>query len=162
MEVWIYTIISVILVSLISLIGIFTLFLNKDIPKKMLLFLISFSVGGLFGDAFIHLLPESFKKLGANLTTSLYIVIGILIFFVLEKFIRARHCHFAALEECQRPVAAMNLIGDSVHNLIDGLLIGASYTVSIPIGISTTLAIILHEIPQEPGEFGVLLHSVYQ
>jgi zinc and cadmium transporter len=159
MEVWIYTIISVILVSLISLIGIFTLFLNKDMPKKMLLFLISFSVGGLFGDAFIHLLPESFEKLGANLTTSLYIVIGILIFFVLEKFIRWRHCHFTAPEECQRPVAAMNLVGDSVHNLIDGMLIGASYTVSIPIGISTTLAIILHEIPQELGEFGVLVHS---
>ena len=85
MEVWIYTIISVILVSLISLIGIFTLFLNKDMPKKMLLFLISFSVGGLFGDAFIHLLPESFEKLGADLTTSLYIVSGILIFFVLES-----------------------------------------------------------------------------
>jgi zinc and cadmium transporter len=159
MEVWIYTIISVILVSLISLIGIFTLFLNKDLPKKMLLFLISFSVGGLFGDAFIHLLPESFEKLGADLTTSLYIVSGILIFFVLEKFIRWRHCHFAAPEECPRPVAAMNLVGDSVHNLIDGMLIGASYTVSIPIGISTTLAIILHEIPQELGEFGVLVHS---
>jgi zinc and cadmium transporter len=83
MQVWIYTIISVILVSAISLIGIFTLFLNKNIPKKILLFLVSFAVGGLFGDAFIHLLPESFEKLGANLTSSLYIVIGILIFFVL-------------------------------------------------------------------------------
>jgi zinc and cadmium transporter len=159
MQVWIYTIISVILVSAISLIGIFTLFLNKNIPKKILLFLVSFAVGGLFGDAFIHLLPESFEKLGANLTSSLYIVIGILIFFVLEKFIRWRHCHIATPEGHPHPVAVMNLIGDGVHNLIDGMLIGASYIVSIPIGISTTLAIILHEIPQEIGDFGVLLHS---
>jgi len=127
--------------------------------KKVLLFLVSFAVGGLFGDAFIHLLPESFEKLGTNLTTSLYIVLGILIFFVLEKFIRWRHCHIASPEGHPHPVAVMNLIGDGVHNLIDGMLIGASYTVSIPIGISTTLAIILHEIPQEIGDFGVLLHS---
>lgn len=153
MEVWIYTIISVILVSAISLIGIFTLFFNKNIPKKILLFLVSFAVGGLFGDAFIHLLPESFEKLGTNLTTSLYIVLGILIFFVLEKFIRWRHCHIAAPEGHPHPVVVMNLIGDGVHNLVDGMLIGASYTVSIPIGISTTLAIILHEIPQEIGDF---------
>ena len=159
MEVWIYTIISVILVSIISLIGIFTLLLNKNILEKTLLFLVSFAVGGLFGDAFINLLPESFEKLGANLTTSLYIVLGILIFFVMEKFIRWRHCHIAAPEGHPHPVAVMNLIGDGVHNLIDGMLIGASYTVSIPIGISTTLAIILHEIPQEIGDFGVLLHS---
>ena len=105
------------------------------------------------------LLPESFEKLGANLTSSLYIVIGILIFFVLEKFIRWRHCHIATPEGHPHPVAVMNLIGDGVHNLIDGMLIGASYIVSIPIGISTTLAIILHEIPQEIGDFGVLLHS---
>ncbi|NJD75695.1 MAG: ZIP family metal transporter [Candidatus Methanoperedens sp.] len=159
MNVWIYTIISVILVSSVSLIGIFTLLLNKDIPKKTLLFLVSFAVGGLFGDAFIHLLPESFEKLGANLTTSLYIVLGILIFFALEKFIRWRHCHIASPEGHTHPVAVMNLIGDSIHNLIDGMLIGASYTVSNPIGISTTLAIILHEIPQEMGDFGVLLQS---
>jgi zinc and cadmium transporter len=87
MEVWIYTMMSVVLVSLISLMGILTLSLTKDKLRKILLFLVAFAVGALFGDVFIHLLPESFEKLGANLTTSLLVVMGFLIFFVLEKFI---------------------------------------------------------------------------
>ncbi|MCL5076231.1 MAG: ZIP family metal transporter [Chloroflexi bacterium] len=141
------------------MIGIFSLALDQKLLKKILLFLVSFAVGGLFGDAFIHLLPESFEKLGANLATSLYIVAGILIFFVLEKFIRWRHCHILTSEEHLHPVVFMNLIGDGVHNMLDGMLIGASYAVSIPIGITTTLAVILHEIPQELGDFGVLVHG---
>jgi zinc and cadmium transporter len=159
MQVWIYTLVSVILVSAVSLIGIFSLSLNRDRLQKILLFLVSFAVGGLFGDAFIHLLPQTFKELGANLTTSLYIVVGILIFFVLEKFIRWRHCHIPTSEKHPHPVVTMNLIGDGVHNLIDGMLIGASYIVSVPIGIATTLAVIFHEIPQEIGDFGVLIHG---
>ena len=159
MDVWLYTMASVVLISAISLIGILTLSLSMDILKKILFILVSFAVGGLFGDAFIHLLPESFERIGANLTTSLYIVLGILIFFMLEKFIRWRHCHILASEDHQHPVVTMNLIGDGVHNLIDGMLIGASYAVSIPIGIATTLAVVLHEIPQEIGDFGVLVYG---
>jgi len=159
LKVWIYTLVSVALVSAISLIGVFSLSLNQERLKKILLFLVSFAVGGLFGDAFIHLLPQSFEKLGANLTTSLFIVAGIFIFFILEKFIRWRHCHIPTSETHPHPVVTMNLIGDGVHNLIDGMLIGASYCVSIPIGIATTLAVVLHEIPQEIGDFGILVHG---
>jgi len=159
MELWVYTIVSVFIVSSISLIGIFTLSFKKERLKKILLLLVSFSVGGLFGDAFIHLLPESFKRLGINLITSLYIVLGILIFFVLEKFIRWRHCHITGSKEHLHPIVTMNLVGDTVHNLIDGMVIGGSYIVSIPVGISTTIAVILHEIPQEIGDFGVLVHG---
>ena len=159
MQVWIYTIVSVVLVSVISLTGIFFLSLDRNKLNSILLLLVSFAVGGLFGDAFIHLLPESFERIGTNLTTSLYIMLGIFIFFILEKFIRWRHCHIPNSAKHMHPVAAMNLIGDGVHNLIDGILIGASYSVSIPTGITTTLAVILHEIPQEIGDFGVLLHS---
>ncbi len=108
---------------------------------------------------FIHLLPESFEKLGINLTTSLYAILGILIFFVLEKFIRWRHCHTATSEDHLHPVVTLNLIGNGVHNLIDGMVIGASFLVSVPLGIATTLAVILHEIPQEMGDFGVLVHG---
>ena len=116
-------------------------------------------MGGLFGDAFIHLLPESFQELGTNLSTSLYVISGILIFFVLEKFLRWRHCHIPTSEEHMHPLATINLVGDAVHNLIDGMLVGASYMVSLPIGIATTLAVIMHEIPQEVGDFGVLIHG---
>jgi len=159
MAVWAYSLVSVIIVSLISLIGVFTLSLRREVLYKILLFLVSFAVGGLFGDAFIHLLPEAFKELGTNLTTSLYIIAGILIFFVLEKFIRWHHCHVPSHEKKWKPVVALNLIGDGVHNFIDGLIIGATYLVSIPLGVTTTLAVILHEIPQEIGDFGVLVHG---
>lgn len=159
MKVWLYTLISVFLISVISLIGIFFLSLKGNKLQKILLFLVSFAVGGLFGDAFIHLLPGAFKELGLNLVTSLYIVAGILIFFILEKFVRWRHCHIPTSKTHPHPVVTMNLIGDGVHNLIDGMLIGASYSVSIPIGIATTLAVILHEIPQEIGDFGIFVHG---
>lgn len=159
MQVWIYSIASVIIVSLISLVGVFTLSLKQETLGKILLFLVSFAVGGLFGDAFIHLLPESFEKLGAKLSTSLYAIAGILIFFILEKFIRWRHCHSPTSGEHTHPVVALNLIGDGVHNFIDGMVIAASFLVSIPMGIATSLAVIFHEIPQEIGDFGVLVHG---
>ena len=159
MLVWGYTIISVIIVSLVSLVGVFTLALNRERLKKILLFLVSFAVGGLFGDAFIHLLPESFEKIGINLTTSLCILSGVFLFFILEKFLRWQHCHIPTSREHTHPVVTLNVVGDAVHNFIDGMIIAASYSVSIPIGIATTLAVVLHEIPQEIGDFGILIHG---
>ncbi|MBV9463808.1 MAG: ZIP family metal transporter [Verrucomicrobiae bacterium] len=160
MNVWAYALGSVVVVSLISLVGIFTLTLRPELLRKLILYLVSFAVGALFGDAFIHLIPAAFESLGAKLHTSLLIIGGLLLFFVLEKFVRWRHCHVHSPEhEHVHPVAAMNLIGHVVHNLIDGMLIGASYQVSIPIGLATTLAIVLHEIPQEIGDFGILVHA---
>lgn len=159
MVAWIYSTVSVFLISLVSLIGVLALSPNRDRLAKLTLFLVSFAVGGLFGDAFIHLLPESFQELGTNLSVSLYVISGILIFFVLEKFLRWRHCHIPTSEEHMHPLATINLVGDAVHNLIDGMLVGASYMVSLPIGIATTLAVIMHEIPQEVGDFGVLIHA---
>jgi len=154
-----FTLGSVILVSLLSLVGVVTLSLNRQRLQKVLIFFVAFAVGALFGDVFIHLLPESFDKIGANLTTSLLVIGGFLMFFVLEKFIRWRHVGSAAEEKRLRPVVSMNLVGDAAHNLIDGMLIAASFMVSIPIGITTTLAIVLHEIPQEIGDFSILVHG---
>lgn len=154
-----YALGSVIFVSLISLVGIFFLAANNTRLEKILLFLVSFAIGGLTGDAFIHLIPEAFEDLGANLTTSLLIIGGMLIFFGVERAIRWRHCHIPTSDKHVHPVATLNIIGDIVHNLIDGLLIGASYMVSIPIGLTTTIAVILHEIPQEIGDFGILVHA---
>ena len=158
MNVWIYSIVSVFLVSLISLIGIGALLLHKE-TQKITFLLVSFAVGGLFGDAFIHLLPESFEELGNNLITPLWVILGIMIFFVMEKFLRWRHCHLSEDTQHVHPVVAMNLVGDAVHNLIDGMVIAATYLVSFPLGVTTTLAIVLHEIPQEMGDFGVLIHG---
>lgn len=159
MKVWIYTLVSVILVSAVSLVGIFAVSLNRDRLKQIISSLLGFATGALFGDAFIHLIPESFEELGINITTSLFIILGMLIFFVLEKFVRWNHCHAHMPDEHLHPVAMLNLVGDAVHNLIDGMVISASFMVSIPLGITTALAVVLHEIPQEIGDFGVLVHG---
>ena len=158
-RVWLFTFLSVVLVSLVSLIGVFFISLDEARLKKILLFMVSFAVGALFGDTFIHLLPEAYEKIGGGLSTPLLVLSGILIFFVLEKFIRWRHCHIPTSDHHVHPMVTMNLVGDMVHNFIDGILIAASFSVSIPIGIATTFAVVLHEIPQEMGDFGVLVHG---
>lgn len=157
--VWVYILISVLAVSFISFIGIATLSLRAEKLKRILIYLISFSAGALLGDVFLHLLPEFIGQKGLEARSSLLILGGILIFFVLEKVIHWQHCHMPLDRQHVHPFAYTNLVGDGLHNFIDGIIIGASYLVSIPVGIATTLAVVLHEIPQEIGDFGVLLHA---
>jgi zinc and cadmium transporter len=159
LNVWIYTLGSVLIVSLVSLVGVLTLSINQERLRKFLIYMISFSAGTLFGDAFIHLLPEVVEETGFGLDISLYVLSGIAVFFIVEKVIHWHHCHHPTSEEHPHPFAWMNLFGDGVHNFIDGLIIGAAYMVSIPVGVATTIAVILHEIPQEISDFGVLLHG---
>ncbi|MFZ2039009.1 MAG: ZIP family metal transporter [Minisyncoccia bacterium] len=166
--VWLYSLVSVTLVSLVSLVGILFLFLKDAWLKRLVFILISLSVGSLFADAFIHLIPEAFSELSST-TASLYILLGLVIFFILEKFIHWRHQHNEESveslcdhdEDCQKihPVGYMVLVGDGVHNFIDGIIIAASFLVSVEVGIATTIAVTLHEIPQEVGHFAVLIHS---
>jgi zinc and cadmium transporter len=130
-----------------------------DVLKKILLFLVSLSAGALLGGAFFHLIPEATEEAGCTLAIATFILSGILTFFVLEKIICWRHCHVPTSEEHPHPFAFMNLIGDAFHNFIDGMIIAGTFLVSIPLGISTTVAVIFHEIPQEIGDFGVLVHG---
>ncbi len=159
MQIWLYSLASVFVVSLISLIGIFTIAINEGRLKRILIFLVSFAVGGLFGDAFIHILPEAYKKSASSQLVSFGVIGGILLFFVLEKFIYWRHCHSGNCDTHRKPFVLLNLIGDGLHNFIDGIIIGASYSVSIGLGIATTLAVILHEIPQEIGDYAILING---
>ncbi|MFA6089334.1 MAG: ZIP family metal transporter [Candidatus Woesearchaeota archaeon] len=159
LEIWLYSIISVLVVSSISLIGLITLALSDKTLDRILFLMVAFSVGALLGDAFIHILPEAQEEINSTLIVGLFVLIGILLFFVVEKVIHWRHCHHQTTKTHPHPYAMMNMIGDSFHNFLDGMIIGASYMVSIPIGIATTIAVILHEIPQEIGDFGVLLHG---
>ena len=150
-------------VSLVSLIGITTLSLKQDFLKRALFLLISLAAGALLGDAFIHLLPEAFEEASDPLTVSLLVLAGILTFFVLEKFLHWHHSHgedeFSAEHARIHPVGHLVLVSDGVHNLVDGLAIGAAFLVSPEVGIATAIAIALHEIPQEIGDFGLLIHA---
>ncbi len=170
MTVWFYSLVSVVVVSAVSLVGVFTLSLRRERLRKLTVILVSFAVGALMGDALIHLIPQAYGELGLTLGVSLFVLLGMLLFFLLEKFLRWRHCHDT---ECAwhmgdavkgeggrvHPVVVMNLIGDAVHNCIDGMVIAASYLVSVPLGVATTVAVVGHEIPQEIGDFGVLVHG---
>jgi zinc and cadmium transporter len=157
--IWFYSLASVFIVSLVSFSGALTLLLGGDTLKKILLFLVSFSAGALLGDSFIHLLPEVVRTTGFGLDVAFSLMAGILSFFVLEKFVHWRHCHIPTSEKHPHPLAIMNLVGDGFHNFIDGMIIGGSYLVDVKIGIATSIAVILHEIPQEISDLGVLIHA---
>jgi zinc and cadmium transporter len=158
-EIWLYSLASVFIVSFVSFAGIFTLMIKEGMLKKILLFLVSFSAGALIGDSFIHLLPQVVETSGFTLEIAFSLMAGILLFFVLEKFIQWRHCHIPTSAKHPHPLAMMNLVGDGFHNFIDGMIIAGSYLVNVNVGIATTLAVVLHEIPQEISDLGVLLHS---
>ena len=159
---WFLAIGSVTFVSLLSLIGIAFISVNEEKLRRTIFVMVSLAVGALFGDAFIHLLPESFERSGSSVTTSLYVLAGMLGFFVLEKFLLWKHQHVLETGDHVHPVGYMNLAADAIHNLIDGMIIGAAYLVSTPLGVATTIAVVCHEIPHELGNFFVLLHAGFQ
>ncbi len=135
--------------------------LQEEKLRKYIFVFISLAVGALLGDAFIHLIPEAFEKSKSATETSILIIAGILLFFILEKFLHWHH-HGEDKEKFQvHPVGQLVLFSDGIHNFIDGMIIGASFLINVPVGLATTLAVILHEIPQEIGDFAVLLHSGY-
>jgi len=145
---------STLLVSGISLIGIFFLSISENLLKKLLLMLVSFASGTLLGGAFLHLIPEALSAESENMF--IVVLAGIVVSFLLEKFLW-RHCHE---RECPVHVFAyLSLLGDGIHNFIDGVIIAASFFISVPLGLATTLAVVSHEIPQEIGDFGILVYG---
>ncbi len=143
-----------VLASLISLVGIAFVKASGRAFGKIITWLISFASGTLIGVAFLRMLPNSFKNNPGAVYT---VALGILSFFVLEKFFRWRHCHG---EKCEvHSFAYLNLIGDSLHNFVDGMIIAGSFVTDVKFGLLVTLAIIMHEIPQELGDFAVLVHA---
>ncbi|MBI5139755.1 ZIP family metal transporter [Candidatus Nomurabacteria bacterium] len=156
---YIYALLGVVVVSLVSLVGVFTLSIKEEVIRKYIFFLVSLAVGALLGDVFIHLIPEAFETFKNPLVFSLLIIGGIILFFILEKFLHWHH-HGDDTQNIH-PVGKLVLFSDGVHNFIDGVIIGISFMASFPLGVATTLAVILHEIPQEIGDFAVLLHAGY-
>lgn len=156
---------STFFVSLISFIGILTLLIKKEILQKILLFLVALAAGALMGGAFLNLIPEAVGKFasftdGNYQEVLFYVLVGFSLFFIVEKVLGWRHCH---KKECQVHTFTYTiLLGDSVHNFIDGVIIAVSFVADISLGITATLAIALHEIPQEIGDFGVLVYGGFK
>jgi len=165
MDILFYIIISTFLTSLVSFAGILILFLKEKILNKILLFLVAFSAGSLVGGVFLHLIPEALEKVGvektALLNLFLCLILGFCVFFVLENFIKWHHHHTKHHPEITS-FSYLILLSDGIHNFIDGLIIAASFIASFPTGIATTLATIFHEIPQEIGDFGILIYAGFK
>jgi zinc and cadmium transporter len=149
--------IATVIISLIAFVGIFTFLLKQELLNRTLLVLVALSTGALLGGAFLHLLPEALVEKGVHLEIFLYLLLGFSIFFVLEQFLQWRHQHTAAPQV--KPFSYLILVSDAVHNFIDGLIIAASFVTSFSLGVATTLAVALHEIPQELGDFAVLVYG---
>jgi zinc and cadmium transporter len=145
---------SVIVVSVVSLIGAVTLLFTAARVRFLLYILVAFSAGGMMGGAFFHILPEALMKI-PSLNVFITLLVGFSLFFLLERLILWHHCHDGICKV--HPFTYLNLVGDGIHNFIDGFVIAASYLVNVQVGIATTLAIVMHEIPQELGDFGVLV-----
>ncbi|MFH1875219.1 MAG: ZIP family metal transporter [Pseudomonadota bacterium] len=150
---------SVTLISIVSLVGATTLLLTASRMKLVLYVLVGFSAGAMMGGAFLHLLPEALTQL-SSLKVFITMLFGFSLFFLLERLILWHHCHD---EICKvHPFTYLNLLGDGIHNFIDGFIIATAYLINIEVGLVTTLAIILHEIPQELGDFGVLVYGGFR
>lgn len=163
---WIYSIGASLLVSAVSLIGILALLIKYETLKNSIQFLVSLAVGVLLGDAFLHLIPDAFLRIGDLQQVLLFTIGGIILFFFLEKVVRWRHSHDVpeidgSLVFKPTALAKMNLIGDAIHNFVDGTLIAGSFLVDVKLGVTTLIAIIIHEIPQELGDIGTLIYGGY-
>jgi zinc and cadmium transporter len=144
------------LITLCVWVAVLLLFLKKEMLSKITMILVSFSAGALIAGAFLHLLPEASEKIDPE-SLFLVVLVAFVVFFLIEKLFHWRHCHKDICEV--HTFGYMNLVGDSIHNFIDGLVIAGVFMVDFKLGVVTTLAMALHEIPQEIGDFGVLVHA---
>ena len=156
-QILINSIIATIVISLLSLVGVVTFFVNKKVISKICICFEAFSTGALIGGAFLHLLPEAIE-LSDSLNPFLFLILGLSVFFVLERYLKWHHCH--KNNGCEvHTFTYMSLIGDGLHNFIDGLVVVSAFAISKELGIATAFAVAAHELPQELGDFGLLLHG---
>lgn len=157
MRVWLVSLGLSVAGSLVGLMVASTLlFFKQDVRTRVVPWLVSYAVGTLLGAALLNLVPESLESIDAS-TALATLLGGIITFFVLEKMVLWRHCHDD--EECHvhRATVPLVILGDAVHTFVDGVVIAAATLTSVPLGVSTAIAVVAHEIPQEAGDFAVLL-----
>lgn len=158
MSVLLWILLTTFIIAVCALVGVFTLSMKDAVLNKILMRLVALSSGALLGGAFLHLMPEGVKVLEPKLFFALALG-AILCYLLIEKILHWRHCHKGGNCDTHHSMGYMNLIGDSVHNFIDGLVIAGAFVVDIRLGLVTAVAMALHEIPQEIGDFGVLVYS---
>lgn len=144
--------------SAIAMIGSVTLVLKPATLNRLLLPMVAFAAGSLIGGAFFHMIPAALDANHSSLEIGVAVVSGFTVFFFLEQALHWRHCH-RAQSECRQPLTYLVLIGDALHNFLGGLAIAGTFLIDIRLGITSWLAAAAHEVPQELGDFGVLVHG---
>jgi zinc and cadmium transporter len=157
-QVWLQALAAVVVVSLLSLVGAVTFVVRRERLDLVLPYFVSVAVGAMLGSAFLHLIPELFPG-GVQPRLSFLILVGMIVFFVLERFIHWHQHGHAEGHAAVAPYAWLNLAGDGLHNFADGIMIAAAFMTDVHLGVTTTIAVSLHEIPQELGDVSILLQG---
>lgn len=161
MDIFFWILGSSILMSVIALVGSVTLILKEQTLKKLLLPLVAFAAGSLIGGAFFHMIPAGIEEYGNNIYFYLWLVGGFVLFFALEQLLHWHHHHTEVIVK-KEPLTYLILIGDALHNFIGGLAIAGTFLIDVKLGIMAWIAAAAHEIPQELGDFGVLVHGGWE
>jgi zinc and cadmium transporter len=152
---------SSLVMSAIAMVGSITLLLKEATLQRILLPLVAFAAGSLIGGAFFHMIPAGLDAFGNNTWFYAWVLLGFCVFFALEQFLHWHHCHRAE-NSCKQPLTYLILLGDGLHNFIGGLAIAGTFLIDIRLGIMAWIAAAAHEIPQELGDFGVLIHGGWE
>jgi len=144
--------------SSIAMVGGVTLVLKPATLDRLLLPLVAFAAGSLIGGAFFHMIPAAVDAGNDILETGVLVTLGFTTFFLLEQVLHWHHCH-RARSDCKQPLTYLILIGDGLHNFLGGLAIAGTFLIDIRLGITSWQAAAAHEVPQERGDFGVLVHG---
>ncbi|KPJ90502.1 MAG: zinc transporter [Gemmatimonas sp. SG8_17] len=147
-----------ILMSVIALVGGVTALLTEDALKRAIVLLVAFAAGTLLGGAFFHMIPAAVERAPGDVTVFVWMLAGFATFFALEQFLHWHHCNRAPAD-CRKPLTYLILVGDALHNFLGGLAVAGTFLLDVRLGVAAWLAAAAHEIPQELGEFGVLIHG---
>lgn len=153
-----YIVVGGIAMSALALTGAVTLLLRDETLARLIRPLVAFSAGSLLGGAFFHMMPEAITPQSGPVRPFAWLMLGFGVFFALEQFLHWHHCHRAEAD-CRQPLTYLVLIGDAVHNFVGGLAVAGAFMVDVRVGVAAWLAAAAHEVPQELGDFGVLVHG---
>jgi zinc and cadmium transporter len=142
----------------VAMVGAFALLLPRRWLDGLMLPLVAMAAGSLLGGAFFHMIPAAARRSEDPVAVSLWVVAGFTVFLLLEQYLHWHHCHRASAP-CREPMGTLILVGDGLHNFLGGLAVAGAFLVDIRLGITTWLAAAAHEVPQELGDFAVLLHA---